>query len=219
MEIHFGEGGRDSKNFVHELSSLDLKYASRIGFAYDILDEDDGVVNLYFKGSGVQEAFKGEGGKHVIQRVPITESQGRRQTSIVTVAVMPLLPDTKRLDPRDIAWSAQTSHGKGGQNQNKVASAVRMSHKPTGMTVFISGRDRGQNYQRALKILTNKVETFYRQQQHQAYNEVRTSQFTGAGRGEKLRTYNMIRHEVTDHRTGKTVPSWEIEKGKFELLH
>lgn len=218
VEIHFGEGGQDSKNFVHELAGYYLKYASRLNLDKEILDEDDGIITLWFKGNNVKEHFSNEGGKHIVQRVPSNGKGGKAHTSVVTVAVLPLLPNTPKLNINDFEWSAQRGHGKGGQNQNKVASAVRMLHKPTGLSVFINGRDQKQNHRRALQILSNKIESLHKNQINSAYNNQRTSQFNGRGRSDKDRTYNFIRNEVVDHTTGKSAPTWMIEKGKLEML-
>lgn len=218
VEIHFGEGGHDSRNFVHELASYYLKYATRLNLDKEILDEDDGIVTLWFKGTNVKSHFSNEGGKHIVQRIPSNGKNGKAHTSVVTVAILPLLPNIPKLNKNDFEWTAQRGHGKGGQNQNKVASAVRMIHKPTGLSVFINGRDQKQNYRRALQILSNKINELHKNNIHNSYNNQRLSQFNNRGRSSKDRTYNFIRNEVTDHNTGKCIPIWMIEKGKIELL-
>jgi peptide chain release factor 1 len=222
LELVFGEGGQDSKLFVSDLASAYTRYASSLGIHSETLTSEVGHQILKFTGKGVWNAFKHESGKHVVQRVPPTERNGRRQTSIISVAVLPLPPENQAEQLRDQDLEVITQTGKqkaGGQNTNKVASAVRMKHVPTGMCVFINGRDQGQNKKAARRILTARVNEAKRQMELNAYSKDRKQQLGGGGRGDKVRTYNFIESRVTDHRLDtKTRNIKEVMKGDFGLI-
>lgn len=226
LEIHGGEGGEDSKLFVSDLLDAYIKYASKCDLKTEILTEEHGHAILKVSGKGVHDAFINEPGKHVVQRVPPTERSGRRQTSVLTVAVMPLPPEhaLEPLREQDLEVIAQTGKQKaGGQNVNRIKSCIRMKHKPTGLSVIINGRDQGQNRKDALRILTARVDEQKRSQKEQAYNTARKNQMTVGGklggRGTKSRTYNFIQSRVVDHRLGrKTSNIKEIMKGNFKIL-
>lgn len=227
LEIVFGEGGEDSKLFVADLLETYLKYASNSGLVYEVLTKEHGHAIAKITGKGVWKAFQNEPGKHVVQRVPPTERGGRRQTSIVTVAVMPLPPENTQepLPKKDLEIICQTGkQGAGGQNVNRVKSAVRMKHKPTGMTVFINGRDQGQNHVEALRILTFRVNEQKRLKIEGDYDQSRKDQMLSCGdriggRGDKVRTYNFIQSRVVDHRLGrKTSNIKEVMKGNLSIL-
>jgi peptide chain release factor 1 len=222
VEIVHGEGGTDSKLFVDDLKQVYLKYAILKGCTTEVLHEGDGHVILKVLGSDAGAAFQHETGKHCVQRVPPTERSGRRQTSLVTVAVLPLPPENRYtpLPEKELEVTTQTGKQKaGGQNVNKVASAVRMVHKPTGLRVFINGRDQGANRREALRILTAKVHEARNNAASAAYAQLRTTQLAQRGRGNKLRTYNFIDQFVTDHRTGKETRNVkEVMKGNLDLI-
>lgn len=222
MEVKFGEGGLDSKLFVEDLTSAYIKYGTSLGLRYEVLTSDLGHRTLKFIGKGVWKAFKNESGKHVVQRVPPTERNGRRQTSIITVAVLPLPPENKEeaLREQDLETITQTGKQKaGGQNVNKVASAVRMKHKPTGISVFINGRDQGKNRKEALCILTARVNQLRREKELNAYSKDRKQKIGNGSRGDKTRTYNFIESRVIDHKLEtKTNNIKEIMKGNFTLI-
>lgn len=222
VEILHGEGGQDSKLFVDDLYDLYVKYAGQKGLATEILDDGDGHVVFKVTGRKAGLAFLHEAGNHCVQRVPPTERSGRRQTSFVTVAVLPLPPERTfvPLPERELDITTQTGKQKaGGQNANKVASAVRMVHKPTGMRVFINGRDQIQNRKEALRILTAKVNDARNNQTVEAYAAKKAEQMANRGRGSKIRTYNFIDNFVSDHRSGKdTRDVKSVMKGNLDLI-
>lgn len=223
LEIHGGEGGTDSKLFAADLLSTYQKYASLCGFGYEVLTEEHGHFIVKINGQNVWKAFKHEPGKHVVQRVPPTERNGRRQTSIITVVVMPLPPEYTQepLKESDLDIKFQCASGPGGQHQNKTASACRAVHRPTGLQIFITGRDQHANKREALHILTTKVQQLQNRQKQEAYDSQRKNQMGNSigKRGDKVRTYNFIRGEIVDHRLGKTTSNIkEFMKGNFSVL-
>ena len=173
-------------------------------------------------GDGVAQAFAYETGQHCIQRIPPTEHNGRKQTSYVGVAILPLPPEreTKPLPPQELDIQTTKGCGPGGQNRNKVESAVRARHKPTGLEVFIDGRDQGQNKRMAIRILSVRVNELRQQQADQEYGKMRRERMGDGNRGAKIRTYNYLEGRAVDHRTGKKTSNVRevIEKGKFQLL-
>lgn len=197
-----------------------VRYALSLGFACEIVYDSDSSWSLKITGEKCWAAFDGESGKHVVQRVPPTESRGKRHTSIVSVAVLPLMRKVdSQLPSGEVDVTTQRGHGKGGQHQNKVSSAVRAIHRPTGISVFINGRDQYQNKQLALEILEARVAEQMRDAFHQEHNRAKVEQLGFGTRSGKIRTYNFIGGYVLDNRTGrKTHRIREVMKGKFELI-
>lgn len=187
-----------------------------------MLHDSDGHKILQIKGPGAGKAFQHEGGKHCVQRIPETESKGRKQTSIVSVGILPIKKETgdEELRESDLEITFQTGkQGAGGQNVNKVASAVRMKHVPTGMTVFINGRDQHKNKEEARKILTQRVNDEKRAKTNAEYASFRKAQMGNGSRSDKIRTYNFMESRVVDHRLGtKTHNVKAIMKGEFDIL-
>lgn len=157
----------------------------------------------------------------MVQRIPPTETKGRKQTSVVIVGVLPIKEEacTEPLPESELEIICQTGHGKGGQHQNKTASAVRMKHKPTGLSVFINGRDQHANKRDALKILTARVHEQRLSEADADYAAIRKAQLGDGGRSNKIRTYNFLKSRVVDHRLGtKTGNVKGIMNGRFDLL-
>lgn len=220
LDIHAGEGGEDSRLFAKDLLTAYLRYAVRLNLTCELAYESESSWSLHVSGDGCWEAFSNESGKHVVQRIPPTESKGRRHTSTVAVAVLPIVADEKfQLSLAEVEVTTQRGHGSGGQNQNKVESAVRAVHKPTGTTVFINGRDQHRNKQLALEILQSRLAERKRLEVHQHHSRLKSDQLGFAHRSGKIRTYNFINRVVTDHRTGcKTHRIEEVMKGNFSLI-
>jgi len=172
-------------------------------------------------GAKVGLAFQYEGGQHCCQRVPETESKGRKQTSYVKVGILPIREDTYDTIPEsEIETTTTCGHGPGGQHQNKTESAVRMKHLPTGITVFINGRDQHANKREARKILVARVCELRKSEADSDYAQNRRQQMGDGNRGEKIRTYNFMEGRVVDHRLNtKTGNVKGVMKGEFSLLY
>jgi peptide chain release factor 1 len=199
-----------------------LRYAREQGLETELVYNSDSAWSVQITGKNCWECFSGEAGKHIVQRVPATESKGRRHTSTVAVAVMQLcqtVDSSKPLPSADVEIITQRGHGKGGQNVNKIESAVRAIHKPSGISVFINGRDQYRNKQLALEILQSRIIEREREFIHAEHNRKKAAQLGYGTRSGKLRTYNFINSYVLDHRTGnKTHRIEDVMKGRFDLL-
>lgn len=187
------------------------------------MNSEQGHVTLQISGEGAGKIFAGETGKHVVQRIPPTESNGRKQTSVVSVAVLPLPPEKnyRPLPENELEIITQCGkQGAGGQHANKTASAVRAKHLPTGLNVFINGRCQKQNRKDAIKILTAKVNEQKNSGLQAGYNHMRRQSLGDGGRGSKKRTYNFMDSRVTDHATGKKTHKIEdvMRKGNLDLI-
>lgn len=220
IEVQFGEGGDDSKIFVNELFSVYVKYAKSKGFKSEILHSSQGHIIALIKGTKVGKFFKNESGKHCVQRIPPTETKGRKQTSIISVAILPLREKVDiELKDKDLEISFVNAGGPGGQHQNKTESAVRMCHKPTGLKVFINGRDQHSNKREAYKILAAKVAQHIQEKANIEYNSDRKAKLGDGGRSNKIRTYNFLKGKITNHLTGKSIGNIKkFMKGNLEML-
>lgn len=222
VEVHAGEGGADATAWMHELAAVYARYALAAGLEAELL-ADAGPVVIRVAGPRAAALFEGEAGGHVVQRVPETERHGRRQTSMASVLVLPLPPDVGDAAPTlpaaELDVIFQPKGGPGGQHRNKTASACRMTHRPTGLAVFIDGRNQHQNRALALRILSKRVADRKAEAARRGYADLRQSQWTGGGRGEKVRTYNFIDSRVTDHRTGRKTGNLKaVMKGELRLV-
>ena len=198
------------------------RYADKIGLAVTKVIESNGHIQARVTGPNAFKAFQHESGKHCIQRIPPTEAKGRRQTSIVTVAILPVRDEEEEtLREEDVRLIFQRGHGKGGQHQNKTASAVRAKHLPTSIEVFINGRDQHQNKKIAMDTLRERVSKHYKELKDSAYDKNRRDQWDGGGRSNKVRTYNLIKDRVVDHKLnlkfGDAVGF--LKRGRFDKIY
>lgn len=222
FEIQAGEGGEDSKLFCENLGMAYVRYATRNGCRLENEEWERGKISLVFVGPQALGLFTMEAGKHCVQRVPPTEKRGRRQTSIVTVAVTRPASEelASKLNMNDVQITTKRGSGPGGQHRNKTESCVVARHMPTGITATIDGREQHANKRLALKVLAAKLQIRDSNSRHELISAEKKRQVGNGGRSDKIRTYNFIDSRAVDHRTGvKTSRVDEvIGKGKFELL-
>ena len=216
IEIRQGAGGEEAALFAADIYRMYSMYATRLGFSQDVLNtnltELGGIKEITFSlsGRGAYSKFKFESGVHRVQRIPVTESNGKIQTSTVTVAVLPEAEEVEvQVNPADIKVESCKSSGAGGQHINKTESAVRLTHKPTGIVIECDAeRSQIQNRARAMRILYSRLYDIKQREQKDSIDKTRKMQVGTGERSEKIRTYNYPQSRITDHRIGKTIFSF-----------
>lgn len=200
MEFRAGAGGNEANIFAGDLARMYMRYAERHGWEVKILDPN--LESIEVTGRGVYDALRYETGVHRVQRIPVTEKSGRIHTSTASVAILPIRKFPKfELNPADIQMEFSRSGGAGGQNVNKVETAVRLVHIPTGLEVRAqSERSQKANRDKAMQILAAKLESFEEEKAAAEHAAHRKSQIGTGSRSEKIRTYNFTQDRVSDHR-------------------
>ena len=225
LEIRAGTGGEEAALFAADLFRMYSRFAERKGFKVEVLSKsmsDTGgfkEIIAEIKGKGAYSLFKYESGTHRVQRIPVTESQGRIHTSAATVAVLPEAEDIDvEISPDDLRIDVFRASGHGGQHVNTTDSAVRITHLPTGTVVSCQDeKSQYKNKEKAMKILKSRLYDLYRRQKEQERAEERRSQIGSGDRSERIRTYNFPQGRITDHRINLTLYKLEsIMEGELD---
>ncbi len=221
LEVRAGAGGEEAALFAAQLALMYRRYAESLGWRVKVVDESktdlggykEGVFEIH--GKDAYRKLRFETGIHRIQRVPATEKSGRIHTSTASVAILPMRKSTKiEINPADLEVEFSRAGGKGGQNVNKVETAVRLTHNPSGLTVrSTSERSQAANREHALRILQAKLQVLQDEAEAKKYSADRKSQVGTGDRSEKIRTYNILQDRVTDHRIKE---SWHNIETIFE---
>jgi peptide chain release factor 1 len=224
LEVRAGVGGEEAALFAEELANMYRKYADTKGWTVSILDESESPLGGYkeasfeIRGKDVYKEMRYETGTHRVQRVPATEKMGRVHTSTASVAILPIRKRSKiEMNPADLEVTFSCAGGKGGQNVNKVETAVRLTHKPTGIVISCRAeRSQQANREKAMEVLEAKLDQMQREKEDKKYASERKEQVGTADRSEKIRTYNFPQDRITDHRLNKNWHGIEnIMKGQF----
>jgi peptide chain release factor 1 len=227
VEIRAGAGGEEAGLFAADLFRMYSRYAQAKGWGIDIINLNESGIGGFkevifeIKGKGAYSRLKYESGVHRVQRVPVTESSGRIHTSTATVAVLPKAEEVDiSINPNDLKIDIFHSRGAGGQNVNKVATAVRITHLPTGIVATCQDeRSQFQNKVKAMSVLRSRLLDMERRQQEEKLTRERRSQVGTGDRAEKIRTYNFPQDRVTDHRIGLTLHNLSrILEGELDEL-
>src|SRR5205085_3416417 len=227
VEIRGAEGGEEANLFAKDLFDMYQRYADRMGWKVEVLGVDPSdmggfnEISFLLKGDGVWSRIKHEGGPHRVQRVPVTESQGRIHTSSATVTVLPEAEEVEvQIDPNDLDIQVYRSTGPGGQSVNTTDSAVRITHKPTRTVVAMQDeKSQLQNKAKAMQVLRARLLKAEQDRQAAEQSQQRRGQVGGGGRSEKIRTYNYKDNRVTDHRIGLTLKKLDrVLQGELDEL-
>ena len=220
LEVRAGAGGDEASLFAQDLAIMYEKYSEKNGWRFSSINKSENAVGGYkeasfeIKGKDCYRKLRYETGVHRIQRIPATEKSGRVHTSTASVAILPIRKKTNfEINPADIEMEFSRSGGAGGQNVNKVETAVRLVHKPTGIDVrSTSERSQQKNREKAMQILQAKLEMVKMEEDAKKLSSERKDQIGTGDRSEKIRTYNVLQDRVTDHRLKK---SWHNIEGIF----
>lgn len=227
LEIRAGTGGVEAGLFALDLYHMYTRYAEKTGWKMERVfyseNEMGGIktASSRISGPNAYSLLKNESGVHRVQRVPVTESSGRTHTSAATVAVLPELKKaTIEVKPEELKWDFFRSGGAGGQNVNKVSTAVRLTHIPTGIVVECQQeRTQGKNREKALQMLESRLYTLMQEQKVQKIDDLRSNQVKSGDRSEKIRTYNYPQDRITDHRINKSWHSIEsVMDGEIDKI-